>query len=102
MPIAAMVGRHVKFSLFPNQQAADEELSTYNYGPSSLAIVASSPLKQFLDKHKKLQTALLVVALFAACMLIGDSVLTPVILGVVTSLACIILVGLFAAAVWFN
>ncbi|KAF6148357.1 hypothetical protein GIB67_025576 [Kingdonia uniflora] len=36
---------HVKFSLLPNQQAADEELSTYNYEHSSLTIVASSPLK---------------------------------------------------------
>ncbi|KAF6142484.1 hypothetical protein GIB67_039448 [Kingdonia uniflora] len=84
-----------------NGEAA-EELSTYNYGPSSLAIIASSPLKRFLDEHKKLRTALLVVVLFAACMLIGDSVLTPAISGVVTSLACIILVGLFAIAVWLN
>ncbi|KAF6134020.1 hypothetical protein GIB67_038311 [Kingdonia uniflora] len=109
----SLLCRHVKFSLLPNQQAADEELSTYNYGPSSLAIVASSPLKRFFEKHKKLRTALLVVVLFAACMLIGDGVLTPAIsvlssisgledteqklaAGVVTSLACIILVGLFA------
>ncbi|KAF6139970.1 hypothetical protein GIB67_027187 [Kingdonia uniflora] len=70
----SLLCRHVKFSLLPNQQAADEELSTYNYGPSSLDVVASSPLKQFLDKHKKLRTTLLMV-LFAACIL-GDDVLT--------------------------
>ncbi|KAF6139898.1 hypothetical protein GIB67_009745 [Kingdonia uniflora] len=96
----SLLCRHVKFSLLPNQQAADEELSTYNYGPSSLDVVASSPLKQFLDKHKKLRTTLLMV-LFAACIL-GDDVLTLAILGVVTSLACIILVGLFIIVVWFK
>ncbi|KAF6154193.1 hypothetical protein GIB67_016445 [Kingdonia uniflora] len=97
----SLLCRYMKFSLLPNQQAADEELSAYNYEPLSLAVIASSPLKRFLDKHKKLRTTLLVV-LFAACMLIGDGVLTPVISGVVTSLACIILVGLFAVVVWFN
>ena len=76
----SLLCRHANFSLLPNQQAADEELSAYKYGPSS-QIVASSPLKRFLDKHKTLRTALLVVVLFGACMVIGDGVLTPAISG---------------------
>ncbi|KAF6140910.1 hypothetical protein GIB67_042323 [Kingdonia uniflora] len=56
----SLLCRHVKLSLLPNQQAADEELSTYN----------------------------------KRTFVIGYCV--------VTSLACIILVGLFAAAVWFK
>lgn len=77
----SLLCRHAKFSLLPNQQAADEELSAYKYGPSSSQAVASSPLKRFLEKHKLLRTALLVVVLFGACMVIGDGVLTPAISG---------------------
>ncbi|KAH1204884.1 Potassium transporter 4 [Glycine max] len=118
----SLLCRHAKFNLLPNQQAADEELSSYKYGPSSQAI-ASSPLKRFLEKHKRLRTALLVVVLFGACMVIGDGVLTPAISansypdssaavlasvsglkvtekkltdGELVLLACVILVGLFA------
>ncbi|XP_021297835.1 potassium transporter 4 [Herrania umbratica] len=108
----SLLCRHAKFSLLPNQQAADEELSTYKYGPSTQA-AGSSPLKRFLEKHKRLRTALLVVVLFGASMVIGDGVLTPAISvlssvsglkvtedkltnGEVLLLACVILVGLFA------
>ncbi|PON35491.1 Potassium transporter [Parasponia andersonii] len=108
----SLLCRHAKFSLLPNQQAADEELSAYKYGPSSQPF-ASSPFKRFLEKHKRLRTALLVVVLFGACMVIGDGVLTPAISvlssvsgleitekkltsGELLLLACVILVGLFA------
>ncbi|KAF5192401.1 Potassium transporter, partial [Thalictrum thalictroides] len=107
----SLLCRHARLSLLPNQQAADEELSAYKYGPPNL--VASSSLKRFLEKHKRLRTALLLVVLFGACMVIGDGVLTPAI-SVLSSvsglqvtqpkltdravilLACVILVGLFA------
>ncbi|KAJ8752302.1 hypothetical protein K2173_003938 [Erythroxylum novogranatense] len=108
----SLLCRHAKFNLLPNQQAADEELSTYKYGPSA-NVATSSPLKRFLEKHKRLRTALLVVVLFGACMVIGDGVLTPAISvlssvsglkdteskltkGELLLLACVILVGLFA------
>lgn len=66
--------------LLPNQQAADEELSAYKYGHSSHG-VRMSQLKTFLEKHTKLRTALLLVVLFGACMVIGDGVLVPAISG---------------------
>ncbi|KAL9229376.1 hypothetical protein vseg_004848 [Gypsophila vaccaria] len=108
----SLLCRHAKFSLLPNQQAADEELSTYKYGQSG-SFAATSPLKRFLEKHKKLRTALLLLVLVGASMVIGDGVLTPAISvlssvsglrvaepkfkeGQLTLLACIILVGLFA------
>ncbi|KAJ6674775.1 POTASSIUM TRANSPORTER [Salix viminalis] len=108
----SLLCRHAKFSLLPNQQAADEELSAYKFGPSTQAI-SSSPLKRFLEKHRRLRTVLLLVVLFGACMVIGDGVLTPAISvlsavsglqvaenkltnGVIVLLACVILVGLFA------
>lgn len=108
----SLLCRHAKFSLLPNQQAADEELSAYKYGPPG-QYPLSSPLKRFLEKHRKSRIALLIVVLLGACMVIGDGVLTPVISvlssvsgleaaksnltrGEVLLIACVILVGLFA------
>ncbi|PPD78067.1 hypothetical protein GOBAR_DD25009 [Gossypium barbadense] len=50
----------------------------HKYGPS-MQVATGSPLKRFLEKHKTLRTALLVVVLFGASMVIGDGVLTPAI-----------------------
>jgi fucose permease len=75
----SLLCRHAKFSLLPNQQSADEELSTY-YQPGVGGII-SSPLKRFLEKHRKLRTCLLLFVLFGACMVIGDGVFTPAISG---------------------
>ncbi|GJS86046.1 potassium transporter 4 [Tanacetum coccineum] len=109
----SLLCRHAKFSLLPNQQAADEELSSYKYGPSQP--LSASPLKRFLEKHKKLRTSLLIVVLLGASMVIGDGVITPAISvmsavsglqiqgagvelthGAVLLLSCVILIGLFA------
>ncbi|CAH2055410.1 unnamed protein product [Thlaspi arvense] len=108
----SLLCRHAKLSLLPNQQAADEELSGYKCGPST-DTATSSPFKRILEKHKTLRTALLVVVLFGAAMVIGDGVLTPAISvlssmsglqatekkltdGELLFLACVILVGMFA------
>lgn len=109
----SLLCRHAKFSLLPNQQAADEELSTY-YQPGVGRTAISSPFKRFLEKHKKLRACLLLFVLFGACMVIGDGVLTPSMSvlsaisglqdpasgglpdGWVVFIACVVLVGLFA------
>lgn len=105
--------RHAKFSLLPNQQAADEELSTYYRPGYTSRSTTLSQLKRFLEKHKKTRTALLLVVLFGASMVIGDGILTPAIsvLSSVSGLqlrigglsnaeiviiSCAVLVGLFA------
>ncbi|KAL3635098.1 Potassium transporter 4 [Castilleja foliolosa] len=112
----SLLCRHGKFSLLPNQQAADEELSTYKYGWLGQSS-PSAALKRFLEQHKKLRTALLLVVLLGAGMVIGDGVLTPAMSvlssvsgleaaqkglpeGAVRLLACAILVGLFALQHW--
>ncbi|XXG80660.1 hypothetical protein AAC387_Pa09g1476 [Persea americana] len=109
----SLLCRHAKFSLLPNQQAADEELSTYYKHGYTNRNIAPSPLKRFLEKHKKSRTALLLVVLFSASMVIGDGVLTPAISvlssisglqvnshklhdSAVVVIACIVLVGLFS------
>nr|BAE93236.1 potassium transporter [Phragmites australis] len=109
----SLLCRHAKFSLLPNQQAADEELSTY-YQPGTGRTAVSSPFKRFLEKHRKLRTCLLLFVLFGACMVIGDGILTPTISvlsaisglqdpatggladGWILLIACVVLVGLFA------
>ncbi|XP_043716505.1 potassium transporter 7-like isoform X2 [Telopea speciosissima] len=105
--------RHSKFSLLPNQQTADEELSAYYYKGHLNRNVAPSSFRRFLEKHKKSRTSLLIIVLFGACMVIGDGVLTPAISvlssvsgvqlqaknlpdGMVLVIACVVLVGLFA------
>lgn len=109
----SLLCRHAKFSLLPNHQAADEELSKYHKPGYSSRNMPSSPLKRFLEKHKKSRTALLLIVLFGASMVIGDGILTPAIsvlsaieglqIGVrslsestVGIIACVVLVGLFA------
>nr|BAE93235.1 potassium transporter [Phragmites australis] len=111
----SLLCRHAKFSLLPNQQTADEELSTYYYyQPGTGRTAVSSPFKRFLEKHRKLRTCLLLFVLFGACMVIGDGILTPTmsVLSAISGLqdpatggladgwilliACVVLVGLFA------
>ncbi|XP_010496894.1 PREDICTED: potassium transporter 4 isoform X2 [Camelina sativa] len=108
----SLLCRHAKLSLLPNQQAADEELPAYKFGPST-GTGASSRFRRFLEKHKSHRTALLVLVLFGAAIVIGDGVLTPAISvmssmsglqatekkltdGELLVIASVVLVGLFA------
>ncbi|KAK6138618.1 hypothetical protein DH2020_027643 [Rehmannia glutinosa] len=95
----SLLCRHGKFSLLPNQQAADEELSAYKYG--SLGQSSSSvALKRFLEKQE-------VTNCFVACSITGGWHVLSSVSGLeaaqrklpqggVRLLSCIILVGLFA------
>ncbi|XP_042489116.1 potassium transporter 2-like [Macadamia integrifolia] len=74
----SLICRHAKVSLLPNRQVADEALSTYKL-ESPPETKNYSRVKHLLEKHKSLQTALLVLVLLGTCMVIGDGVLTPVI-----------------------
>ncbi|KAG8063452.1 hypothetical protein GUJ93_ZPchr0003g17372 [Zizania palustris] len=74
----SLICRHANVSLLPNRQVADEELSTYKLErPHERA--DESRVKVWLEKHKKLHTALLIMVLIGTCMVIGDGVLTPAI-----------------------
>ncbi|KAF3779890.1 Potassium transporter 6, partial [Nymphaea thermarum] len=109
----SLLCRHAKVGFLPNGQIADEALSTYKKDMPYDSKIGSR-VRLLLEKHKVLQSILLVLALLGACMVIGDGVLTPAISVfsavsglelsmsrrqheyAVVPIACIILVGLFA------
>ncbi|XP_058007895.1 potassium transporter 2 isoform X2 [Hevea brasiliensis] len=74
----SLICRHAKVSLLPNRQVADEALSTYKmeHPPEKNN---NSRVKMYLEKHKGLHTALLILVLLGTCMVIGDGLLTPAI-----------------------
>ncbi|OEL38157.1 putative potassium transporter 3 [Dichanthelium oligosanthes] len=114
----SLLVRHAKFSLMPNQQAADEELSAYyRPGYSTEDTPMLKALRNFLEKHRKSRTCLLLMVLFGASLVIGDGVLTPAMSvlssfsglqvhssalthGEVVLLSCIVLVCLFTLQHW--
>ena len=75
----SLLCRHAKFSLLPNHQAADEELSTYHSPCYSNRNMQSSSVKKFAERHKKSKTALLLLVLFGTCLVICVGFLTPAI-----------------------
>ncbi|XP_057804668.1 potassium transporter 2 [Salvia miltiorrhiza] len=74
----SLICRHAKVSLLPNQQVADEALSTYKLEPPPTT-KNSSRVKTVLENHKSLHVALLILVLLGTCMVIGDGLLTPAI-----------------------
>ncbi|KAL1365601.1 hypothetical protein HN51_013605 [Arachis hypogaea] len=114
----SLLCRHARLRSFHNCQLEDEELSEYR---SSRCFGADVPerslncrVKNTLEKHKFLQSVLLVLALIGTCMVVGVGVLKPAIsvFSAVSGLelsvskehhryvevpaACLILIGLFA------
>ncbi|KAG2330438.1 hypothetical protein Bca52824_001618 [Brassica carinata] len=110
----ALLCRHTRFSLLLNQQAADEEISTY-YGPGDAnRSLPSSDFKRLIEHNKRFKTALLLLVLVGTSMVITIGVLTPAVSvlfrypdyrhfllfvyacsGTVVMIACALLVGLF-------
>jgi len=74
----SLICRHANVSLLPNRQIADEELSTYKL-EGNPETADKTRVKVWLEKHKNLHTALLIMVLIGTCMVIGDGVLTPAI-----------------------
>ncbi|KAK8961209.1 putative potassium transporter 8 [Platanthera guangdongensis] len=87
--------RHANVCLLPNRQVADEEVSTYKLERPGETNNRSC-VKIWLEKNKKLHTALLLVVMLGTCMVIGDGVLTPAISDAVVPITCFIIICLFA------
>ncbi|KAF2584532.1 hypothetical protein F2Q70_00034963 [Brassica cretica] len=107
----ALLCRHARFSLLPNQQAADEEISTYYGSGDATRNLPSSAFKSLIERNKRSKTALLILVLVGTSMVITIGVLTPAISvsssidglvaktslnhSTVVMIACALLVGLF-------
>ncbi|KAL6645386.1 hypothetical protein ACP70R_016994 [Stipagrostis hirtigluma subsp. patula] len=61
--------RHANVSLLPNGRSPTRS--------SPPTISSSRRRPQWLEKHRNLHTALLVMVMIGSCMVIGDGVLTP-------------------------
>lgn len=81
----SLLCRHAKFSLLPNQQDADEQLSTYKVETTPHQTKQGLRVKNFIEKHPRCRTGLLIIVLLGTCMVIADGVFTPAISGVTTS-----------------
>ncbi|KAH7513853.1 hypothetical protein FEM48_Zijuj11G0026400 [Ziziphus jujuba var. spinosa] len=79
MALYSLLCRNAKFSLLPNQQAADEELSTYHYPGHSNRNTPTTLLRRFIERQKYAKTGLLLLVLLGACMVISVGVLAPAI-----------------------
>ncbi|KAL5814261.1 hypothetical protein ACOSQ4_024902 [Xanthoceras sorbifolium] len=112
LSLYALLCRHAKFSLLPNYQAADEEISTYHDPGHSSRNIPSSPFKAYIERHKNTKTGLLVFVLLGVALLFSVGVFTPAISvlssidglqvklenmhsGMVVLLACLVLIGHF-------
>ncbi|KAF9597978.1 hypothetical protein IFM89_023463 [Coptis chinensis] len=108
----SLLCRHARLCILPNQQAADEKLSSYGLDGSA-DTWQSSVLKSVFEKHPNFRNGLLVFVLLGTCMAIGDGVLTPAISvlsavsgirikatelheNYVVAISCVLLVGLFS------
>ncbi|KAH0469120.1 hypothetical protein IEQ34_002352 [Dendrobium chrysotoxum] len=91
----SLLCRHARLSILPNQQAIDENLSTYDV-EGSTDTWQSVMLNDFFSRYPRLKNGLLIVVLLGTCMAIGDGVLTPTISDYIVALSCLILVALFS------
>ena len=90
----SLICRHANVSLLPNRQIADEELSTYKL-ECPPDITHKSRIKVWLEKHRKLRIALLIMVMIGTCMVIGDGVLTPAISGTSAQPSFLSSIGVF-------
>lgn len=78
--VYSLLCRHAKLSLLPNHQAADEELSAYQY-PHNCLTRTIPRCRRSTELLKRRKTFLLLLALFSASMVVSVAVLTPAISG---------------------
>ncbi|PKI56888.1 hypothetical protein CRG98_022717 [Punica granatum] len=78
--VYSLLCRQAKFSLLPNYQAADEEISTYQ-NPQNCLTRTTPRSKRSTELLKKRKTVLLLLVLFSASMVVSSAVLTPAISG---------------------
>ncbi|KAJ4758599.1 Potassium transporter [Rhynchospora pubera] len=73
----SLICRYAKVSLLPNQQRADEDISSFRLKLPTREMERALYIKDCLEKKKFFKSLLLLLVLTGTSMVIGDGILTP-------------------------
>ncbi|KAJ3707533.1 hypothetical protein LUZ61_011238 [Rhynchospora tenuis] len=73
----SLICRYAKVSLLPNQQRADEDISSFRLKLPTRELERALYIKDCLEKKKIFKKLLLLLVLTGTSMVIGDGILTP-------------------------
>ncbi|KAK1311356.1 putative potassium transporter 12 [Acorus calamus] len=73
----SLICRYAKVNLLPNQQRADEHISSYKLKLPTPELERALNIKERLEQKSSLKTLLLLLVLMGTSMIIGDGILTP-------------------------
>lgn len=76
-----MICRYAKVNLLPNQQRADEQISSFRLKLPTPELERALNIKEALERRSSLKTVLLLLVLMGTSMIIGDGILTPAMSG---------------------
>ncbi|TXG56331.1 hypothetical protein EZV62_017644 [Acer yangbiense] len=75
----SLISRYAKVNMLPNQQPADELISSFRLKLPTPELARAIRIKDKLEKKGTLKTMLLLLVLMGTSMVIGDGILTPAI-----------------------
>ncbi|KAL2927141.1 putative potassium transporter 12 [Bienertia sinuspersici] len=73
----SLISRYAKVSVLPNQQQADEQISSFRLKLPSPELARALSIKEVLEKNPFMKTLLLLLVLTGTSLIIGDGILTP-------------------------
>ncbi|KAL5987549.1 hypothetical protein ACLOJK_035297 [Asimina triloba] len=73
----SLICRYAKVNLLPNQQPADEHISSFRLRLPTPELERALNIKESLERKSSLKTLLLLLVLMGTSMIIGDGILTP-------------------------
>lgn len=73
----SLICRYAKVNLLPNQQRADEDISSFRLKVPTPELERALCIKEMLERRSCLKRVLLLLVLMGTSMVIGDGILTP-------------------------
>ncbi|XXG79778.1 hypothetical protein AAC387_Pa09g0777 [Persea americana] len=73
----SLICRYAKVNRLPNQQRADENISSFRLKLPTPELERALNIKEMLERRSSLKTLLLLLVLMGTSMVIGDGILTP-------------------------
>ncbi|KAG6534808.1 hypothetical protein ZIOFF_008712 [Zingiber officinale] len=73
----SLICRYAKVNLLPNQQRADEDISSFRLKLPTPELERALCIKEMLERRSCLKRVLLLLVLMGTSMVIGDGILTP-------------------------